>query len=232
MKSILGEVFVVEKLTSGAIRIDLIGGYGKKSSNHIVTTDLLINPHVNKSSRRPLHNGFNGLYDLRKELQISPYLMTNNFTQWAKMRTKENYEEECIRETQRQIEQLRIALREISPEQFHGVLSSYTVCESENASRQWEDNVAMEIIQKTTPIVKTPDSDYYGHRAYCPLCGGGRNAYELPGYAYPEGLRRHLLGWGTARRCTVFETAYKLAGNYWWLRFTKSQLPASDPGKL
>lgn len=138
--------------------------------------------------------------------------MTERSRSRSKIQTLESRETEFIRSTQREIEQLRMTILHLSPKQFHDVLSSYTACESRD---DWEERATTEIIQKTIPITKTPDSDYNGLRAYCPLCGAGRNdAYgQPPGYAYPEGLRRHLLGWGTARRCPVVGAVIGLATN-------------------
>ena len=43
-----------------------------------------------------------------------------------------------------------------------------------------------------------------GDRAYCPLCGGSsQNFYGGEGYAYPDGLRRHLESSYNAHRCAI-----------------------------
>ncbi|QIN60919.1 hypothetical protein SBC1_08980 [Caballeronia sp. SBC1] len=52
----------------------------------------------------------------------------------------------------------------------------------------------------------------YGHgeRALCPLCRGSTNGPgNTRGFAFPEGLRRHLLGESTPHQCEVFAAADK-----------------------
>jgi hypothetical protein len=49
-------------------------------------------------------------------------------------------------------------------------------------------------------------------RAYCPLCGeSADNIYDTKGFAFPEGLTRHLEGSYNARRCDVTKAAFALA---------------------
>jgi hypothetical protein len=47
--------------------------------------------------------------------------------------------------------------------------------------------------------------------AYCPLCGDGSSSAYADGFKYPEGLRRHLTGWGNNWRCCVVEAMSKHA---------------------
>jgi hypothetical protein len=50
----------------------------------------------------------------------------------------------------------------------------------------------------------------HGERALCPLCRAGVSGTTgMRGFAYPEGLRRHLLGESTPRQCEVFSAAEK-----------------------
>lgn len=62
----------------------------------------------------------------------------------------------------------------------------------------------LEIARPLSPEERT-DQTYDGDRARCPLCGGSANDYYNPnnGFAYPEGLRRHLLGANNNRQCNV-----------------------------
>lgn len=49
-----------------------------------------------------------------------------------------------------------------------------------------------------------------GERALCPLCRGSANGPgNVRGFAFPEGLKRHLLGESTPRQCKVFAAADK-----------------------
>jgi hypothetical protein len=52
-------------------------------------------------------------------------------------------------------------------------------------------------------------------RARCPLCGGSSdNPHGEEGFAYPEGLRRHLAGSYNARQCNVVKAAVDLAWDH------------------
>jgi hypothetical protein len=62
-------------------------------------------------------------------------------------------------------------------------------------SRGWLNMVAHEIIGLTKP-----DADA---KAACPLCGNIANFAGSTGYAYPDGLHRHLTGSHNAGQCPV-----------------------------
>lgn len=53
--------------------------------------------------------------------------------------------------------------------------------------------------------VERGDVSYPWPRARCPLCGGSANDFHSPnnGFAFPEGLLRHLLGANHAHQCEV-----------------------------
>jgi hypothetical protein len=55
---------------------------------------------------------------------------------------------------------------------------------------------------------------YDGDRARCPLCGGSSQAPYAAGFAFPEGLRRHLLGEYNSNMCVVMTIAGELAQEY------------------
>jgi hypothetical protein len=65
-------------------------------------------------------------------------------------------------------------------------------------------------------------------RAYCPLCGAGNSGPYEDGFALPEGLRRHIVGWGNMRRCPVFEAAYRLAQDAWDRKFKEGEESAEE----
>jgi hypothetical protein len=48
---------------------------------------------------------------------------------------------------------------------------------------------------------------FFGLRARCPLCGGTPQQ-DSSGYAWPEGLSRHLEGHGNVGRCSVIRIAF------------------------
>jgi hypothetical protein len=62
---------------------------------------------------------------------------------------------------------------------------------------------------------------YFGPRAYCPLCGSGSSGPYDRGFALPEGLRRHLTGFGNAGACDVLSPVLDLARDYWMPRVEK-----------
>ncbi len=58
---------------------------------------------------------------------------------------------------------------------------------------------------------------YELRRAPCPLCGAvpqSQNPDESVGFTLPEGLSRHLDGWGRMKRCYVAEVAEAIARDY------------------
>ena len=59
------------------------------------------------------------------------------------------------------------------------------------------------------------DNDYFDQRARCPLCRDSSSSPYSEGFSVPEGLRRHLIGWGNARQCSVMEAACALARDHW-----------------
>jgi hypothetical protein len=101
-------------------------------------------------------------------------------------------------------------------------LLSYHSCKSRMQTYQWPDAVAARIseIAKILPpsIFDTLD------RAYCPLCGDGSSRGYANGFAIPEGLRRHLIGWGgQEHQCPVFAIAMQLAHDAWHEKFNKQE---------
>lgn len=64
------------------------------------------------------------------------------------------------------------------------------------------------LIEATVPL--NPGAHPYDLRANCPLCGGeSMSRYEV-GFAYPEGLRRHMLTGGNVNRCEVTKLLSKI----------------------
>ena len=52
-------------------------------------------------------------------------------------------------------------------------------------------------------------------RAKCPLCNRRPDSsYHDDGFTLPEGLRRHLVGYGNTHQCLFTETAEKMAQDY------------------
>ncbi len=92
------------------------------------------------------------------------------------------------------------------PEHFSDILESSRNCQSHDEAIQWSYMIIDKLLELTQPF-----QDGAEDRAYCPLCGDGSSSSFRTGYAYPEGLRRHLSGDGRACECFVFHFARKLA---------------------
>ena len=92
----------------------------------------------------------------------------------------------------------------------------------------WEHDVIKEVLVSTKPAKKFrgkrqalpfggmaiyPDTV----RAPCPLCGGGRESFAMDSpaaegtFSLPEGLKRHLEGYGKMRQCPILKAAIAAA---------------------
>lgn len=113
----------------------------------------------------------------------------------------------------------RQTILELMPSPFDAILESYLSCQSRADSRAWEAKVADEVIQNAQVLTREEGS-YWEERAYCPLCRGSSSAPYDVGFSLPEGLRRHLVGWGgRTHQCRVMVAVMGLARNYWNERF-------------
>ncbi|MBG9389320.1 hypothetical protein [Caenimonas aquaedulcis] len=123
-----------------------------------------------------------------------------------------------MRQLEDELFMARQSIVSLAPDEFHDLLSSHYSCETRSESYQWANEVAEEVIDKAIPI----DEDRgWGQRAYCPLCRAGAQSFYSSerGYSLPEGLRRHLVGFGRTRECSVMEAARKMAQGSWNRKF-------------
>lgn len=107
-----------------------------------------------------------------------------------------------------------MALVESAPEDFQDVLGKVFSCKSRAEAHAWLRTTSQAIVQTVTPRPggAMGDTVQSGPRAFCPLCGrGADNIFQLHGFAYPEGLARHLEGSYNARHCNVMRAALGLA---------------------
>ena len=80
---------------------------------------------------------------------------------------------------------------------------------------------AIEGLHASAEVIPHDPRNRWGHqgdRAICPLCGEGAigNLNQLePGYAYPEGLWRHLMGESNSRMCRVARGMFEEAHSRW-----------------
>lgn len=116
------------------------------------------------------------------------------------------------------LQSARRTILELMGPELNFVLESYTSCETRVDAQSWESLVAETVIEQAK-VLPADEGSYWRDRAYCPLCQQGSHSFYEGGYALPEGLRRHLVGWGNSQQCPVMEAAMELARDYWKKRF-------------
>jgi hypothetical protein len=127
------------------------------------------------------------------------------------------YKEE-IRALSNQLREARYTILSLMPKAAQDALKSYLSCESRQETHGWLNRTA-ETVVALAHILPPEEGSYFSNRACCPLCGGeGSSPYER-GFTVPEGLRRHLVGWGNIRPCEVLEAAFELAHEHWHEKF-------------
>lgn len=131
--------------------------------------------------------------------------------------------EESLRKLKSDLWQARYNLLRRAPSNVRGDLESYRQCRNRMESRGWLDRVAERILEIAQPI---PDSlnGWGPPRGWCPICGDGSSGPYDTGFALPEGLRRHLVGYGRSNQCVFTETAEQLAREAWDEKFAESEL--------
>ena len=108
----------------------------------------------------------------------------------------------------------RMAIIGMAPREFQDFLSGFFSCKSRKEAYEWHHKTVQKIVERVQPKLATEmgDVEYNGPRAYCPLCGSSSdNIFQVRGFAYPEGLTRHLKGSFNARHCDVMKAALGLA---------------------
>jgi len=108
----------------------------------------------------------------------------------------------------------RLAILEMAPTEASRLLIDYASCASKAEAHRWHERTAERIVELTQPKRASEMGDHplAGDRVNCPLCGrGSDNILGIEGFAYPEGLQRHLTGAFNARHCIVMNAALGLA---------------------
>ena len=130
--------------------------------------------------------------------------------------------EELISSLEDQLYRARRSIISLVTEEAQKILWGYVDCESELNARHWQNIAAREIIKLAEPILS--ELFHSSNRAYCPLCKDGALVLDESGFKLPEGLRRHLIGWGDeSNQCIVFGAAMSLARDHWGERFREKQ---------
>jgi hypothetical protein len=122
--------------------------------------------------------------------------------------------EDQIRRLQNELDAARRAIIDVMPYEISERLGTYYRCGSRADTYDWQREVVDFIIDKAELLPER--LSYCGvDRAYCPLCHRGSQGPYDEGFAIPEGLRRHLTGYGNTHQCQVMEAAFGLAHEYW-----------------
>jgi len=92
-----------------------------------------------------------------------------------------------------------------------GLLDGYHGLEDHQDLMDWRREALKRVLNAADPRPALQMGDFgHGERALCPLCRGSASGPgNARGFAFPEGLRRHLLGESTRHQCEVFAAADK-----------------------
>jgi hypothetical protein len=116
--------------------------------------------------------------------------------------------EQEIRQLRSDLYIARCTILELLPESVRKAIGSYHGPKSYEELYRWEHEVVDRLVDIAQPKRAEEMGDYLNlsDRAYCPLCAGSaQTIYGGNGYAFPEGLRRHLEGSHNSQRCSIFE---------------------------
>lgn len=123
-----------------------------------------------------------------------------------------------IKKLEEELDWALYAIINLMPYEINRVLRGFYGAESMRDIYDWEQRTLDFIISQAT-VRGIYTRDY----AHCPLCGKGPNSSYGQGFAFPDGLLRHLEGRSGAHKCSVMKAAWKLAINYrdrhipdWW----------------
>jgi hypothetical protein len=126
--------------------------------------------------------------------------------------------EEEIRRLKNDLYMARHAVIGLMAPDVGQLLHGYYHCECREEGAKWFDDLVRALIERADSAA-LPASAWGERRSLCPLCNRGSDSPYVEGYALPEGLRRHLAGWGNTHRCVVMEIVSKLAYEHWHERF-------------
>ncbi|MFM0059215.1 hypothetical protein PQR64_26645 [Paraburkholderia phytofirmans] len=93
---------------------------------------------------------------------------------------------------------------------IRGLLDGYRGLDDHSDLTAWRAKAVERVVNAADPKPALQMGDFgHGERALCPLCRGSASSPSVRGFAFPEGLRRHLLGSHTPHQCEVFAAADK-----------------------
>lgn len=141
--------------------------------------------------------------------------------------------DEEIRWLKSKLYQAQSAVIELMPGEIERMLYGFYSCESRDEGVAWKEKVTESLIELASSSA-APETAWGEHRANCPLCNRGSYSAYQEGFSLPEGLRRHLVGWGKNRRCVVMEVVSNMANDHWNEKFSAAEQEAwqADQGAL
>jgi hypothetical protein len=134
-----------------------------------------------------------------------------------------------IRRLKDELHTVRRALVDLMPPEAQAILWSCYRAKTDQEWAVWPEAAADKIVELCTGITQRT---YQGQpieppRAKCPLCRAGPQSYYDGhlGFALPEGLMRHLTGYGRSHECPVFGAARAIGreSRQSWLELETSQ---------
>jgi hypothetical protein len=133
--------------------------------------------------------------------------------------------DEYLERLQSKLEEAFQTIIYLMPDKFREVLESYYRCESPADAEYWEAIARSKVIDLATP---TPEEEqpfgfYLTERAPCPLCGAEASSPFYRGFSLPEGLNRHLEGYGRMSKCRVMIAARHLSEAYFYKKFAETE---------
>lgn len=108
----------------------------------------------------------------------------------------------------------RRAMISLMREDAQAILLGSSACQSLADVMDWSERAARDMLAlcQPQPAEAMGGSHKSSPRATCPLCMGDSSAPgDVKGFAFPEGIIRHLLGTYNARQCPVFKVAVEQA---------------------
>lgn len=122
--------------------------------------------------------------------------------------------EEEVRRLNDELWTARNAVLEVLPDHLSQVLDRYYDCSTREGVFTWLDT-AIDAVLGSAERKPARDMGEYSSssdRAFCPLCRGSADTiYGEKGFAFPDGLDRHLRGSHNARQCVVMKVVTDLA---------------------
>lgn len=124
---------------------------------------------------------------------------------------------EEVRKLRSDLWMARRDLVDLMPPDLEAILMGFYSANLTDSPYPWVHQMVEQLLQHATPRPwqEMGGASSISDRALCPLCGGGSdNPFGEQGFAYPEGLRRHLAGSYNARQCRITRAAIDLAWSH------------------